>query len=84
MSRHAVFRRSCSRASTIRRRTGRATASKPGARNLWRITIGDYRVVYQIHDDRLLVLVLRIVHRKDVYRGCRSDTRRKPSLCEDW
>jgi mRNA interferase RelE/StbE len=37
--------------------------------NLWRIRIGVYRVVYEIHDDRLVVLVLRVAHRKDVYRG---------------
>jgi mRNA interferase RelE/StbE len=36
---------------------------------LWRIRVGDYRIVYEIHDDRLLVLVVRIGHRKDVYRG---------------
>lgn len=39
-----------------------------GMENLFRIRVGDYRVVYQIHDDRLLVLVVRIGHRKDVYR----------------
>ena len=40
-----------------------------GGENLWRIRIGDYRVVYEVHDDRLIVLVLRVAHRKDVYRG---------------
>ena len=39
-----------------------------GEDNLWRIRVGDYRIVYEIHDDRLLVLVVRIGHRKDVYR----------------
>ena len=39
-----------------------------GAENLWRIRIGDDRVVYEIHADRLIVLVLRVAHRKDVYR----------------
>ena len=39
-----------------------------GEDNLWRIRVGDYRVVYEIHDDRLIVLVLRVAHRKDVYR----------------
>jgi len=39
-----------------------------GCDNLWRIRVGDYRVVYEIHDDRLVVLVLRVAHRKDVYR----------------
>ncbi len=40
-----------------------------GEENLWRIRVGDYRVVYEIHDDRLLILVVRIGHRKDIYRG---------------
>ena len=40
-----------------------------GAENLWRIRIGNYRVVYEIHDDRLMVLVLRVADRKDAYRG---------------
>lgn len=39
-----------------------------GDDKLWRIRVGDYRVVYEIHDDRLVVLVLRVAHRKDVYR----------------
>jgi mRNA interferase RelE/StbE len=39
-----------------------------GDENLWRIRIGNYRVVYEIHDDRLVVLVLRVANRKDVYR----------------
>jgi mRNA interferase RelE/StbE len=39
-----------------------------GVENLWRIRIGDYRVVYEIHDDRLIILVMRVAHRKDVYR----------------
>ena len=39
-----------------------------GDENLWRIRVGDYRVVYEIHDDSLIVLVLRIAHRRDVYR----------------
>jgi mRNA interferase RelE/StbE len=43
-------------------------AKMSGAENLWRIRIGDYRVVYEIHNDRLIVLVLRVAHRKDIYR----------------
>jgi mRNA interferase RelE/StbE len=38
-----------------------------GDDNLWRIRVGDYRVVYEIHDKRLVVVVLVIAHRKDVY-----------------
>lgn len=40
------------------------TSSKPA----WRIRVGDYRVIYEIHDDQLLVLVIRIGHRREVYR----------------
>ncbi len=40
-----------------------------GDDNLWRIRTGDYRVAYEIHDDRLVVLVLRVAHRGDLYRG---------------
>ena len=34
----------------------------------WRIRAGDYRIVYQVHGGILLVLVLTVGHRKDVYR----------------
>ncbi len=41
---------------------------KLSARPAWRIRIGDYRVIYEIKDDCLLVLVITIGHRKEVYR----------------
>jgi mRNA interferase RelE/StbE len=31
----------------------------------WRVRTGSYRIVYDIHDDRLLVLVLAVGHRRD-------------------
>lgn len=34
----------------------------------WRYRVGDYRLVCEIEDDKILVTVLRIAHRKDVYR----------------
>ena len=39
-----------------------------GGDDLWRIRVGNYRVVYAIHDDRLLVTVVVIGHRREVYR----------------
>ena len=33
----------------------------------YRIRIGDYRVIYEVHDDVLVVLVIRVAHRSDVY-----------------
>jgi len=35
----------------------------------YRIRVGDYRVVYRIKDRILTVMVIRVRHRKDVYRG---------------
>ncbi len=39
-----------------------------GDDNLWRLRVGDFRIVSEIHDDVLLVLVLRIGHRREVSR----------------
>lgn len=39
-----------------------------GVDNLYRARVGDYRVVYQVSDDALVVLVVTIGHRGDVYR----------------
>jgi mRNA interferase RelE/StbE len=36
--------------------------------NAWRIRVGDYRVIYEIHDKVLRVLVVTIGHRREVYR----------------
>ena len=37
-------------------------------RALYRVRVGDYRVVYQIQDAALVVLVVRIGHRREIYR----------------
>ena len=34
----------------------------------YRIRVGDYRIIYSIHDDRLVVIVIDVGHRGDVYR----------------
>lgn len=39
-----------------------------GYRNYWRIRVGAYRVVYCIQDDIVTVIVLKIAHRREVYR----------------
>jgi mRNA interferase RelE/StbE len=38
-----------------------------GDTSLWRIRTRDYRIVYAIQDRALLVLVVKIGHRRDVY-----------------
>lgn len=51
--------------STTPRPTG---CKKLKGRDAYRIRVGDYRVVYEIHDDVLVVLVVRVAHRSEVYR----------------
>jgi len=41
--------------------------NKLSGRNAWRIRVGDYRVLYEIQDDRLLILVVDIGHRREIY-----------------
>jgi len=46
----------------------------PGCRkmegvDLYRIRVGDWRVLYQIRDFRLMVVVVQVGHRREVYRG---------------
>lgn len=38
------------------------------AGDLWRVRAGDYRIVYSIEDEVLTVLVVRIGHRREVYK----------------
>jgi mRNA interferase RelE/StbE len=39
-----------------------------GVNSLYRIRQGDWRIVYTIEDQKLLVLVVKVAHRRDVYR----------------
>lgn len=36
--------------------------------NLYRLRVGDYRIIYQVDGGKLVVLVVHVGHRKDVYR----------------
>jgi mRNA interferase RelE/StbE len=38
-----------------------------GYKDLWRVRVGDYRVVYIIEDDNKMVTVTRIAHRREAY-----------------
>ncbi|MFT4532207.1 MAG: mRNA interferase RelE/StbE [Candidatus Saccharimonadales bacterium] len=34
----------------------------------WRLRVGHYRVIYDIHDKKIVILILRVGHRKNVYK----------------
>ena len=37
-----------------------------GKENKWRIRVGKYRVIYEIHDDQLVIIVIKVDRRDDV------------------
>lgn len=39
-----------------------------GSERLYRVRVGDYRVVYSVENEVLLVEIIRVRHRKDIYR----------------
>jgi len=46
----------------------RGVSKLKGDTNAYRIRVGDYRVVFEIHDPLLLLVVLKIADRKEAYR----------------
>lgn len=41
---------------------------KLSGRDAWRLRVGDYRIIYEIEDARLLILVVEVGHRSGIYR----------------
>jgi len=46
----------------------RMTTKMKGDNPFHRVRVGDYRIIYEIQDEILLILLLKIGHRKDIYR----------------
>jgi len=57
-------------ADAIRRLADEPTppgVKKLSGREAWRIRVGDYRILYEIYDERLVILVVDIGHRREIY-----------------
>ena len=39
-----------------------------GEESVYRVRVGDYRILYEVVDERLVIHVIRVGHRRDVYR----------------
>ena len=58
----------------LTRLTGLETNPRPAdvkklkGRDAWRIRVGDYRVIYEIHDRVFQILVMTVGHRREIYR----------------
>lgn len=62
----------------VRRIDGLAANPRPqgvkklaGEDDLYRLRVGDYRILYQIQEQRLIVLVVGVGHRSEIYRELR-------------
>lgn len=40
-----------------------------GEESAYRVRVGDYRIIYEVLDGRLVIQVVRVGHRRDVYRA---------------
>lgn len=45
------------------------SAKLKGSRDLYRIRHGDYRVIYQKQESVLIIMIIRIGHRRDIYKS---------------
>ena len=64
---HRVLRAVTGLAADPRPAGVRALSGQPAG--TMRLRVGDYRVVYVIEDEQIRVLVVRVAHRREVYRG---------------
>ncbi|HSH31764.1 MAG TPA: type II toxin-antitoxin system RelE/ParE family toxin [Candidatus Saccharimonadales bacterium] len=39
------------------------------SQDLYRIRYGNYRIIYQIQDKTLIIVIIKVGHRKEIYRG---------------
>ena len=38
-----------------------------GNDNLWRIRVADYRIIYSIYDQKLIIYIFKVGHRREIY-----------------
>lgn len=44
------------------------TTKMKGNNSFHRVRSGDYRIIYEIHEERVVILIVKVGHRKDVYK----------------
>jgi mRNA interferase RelE/StbE len=63
-----VVKRILARLTQLETNPRPADVKKLKGRDAWRIRVGDYRVIYEIHDRELQILVITVGHRREIYR----------------
>lgn len=61
-------RRIMSKLETLKANPRGSGAIKLSGFPFWRVRVGDYRIIYDIFDQQLIVSVIKIGHRRDIYR----------------
>lgn len=46
-----------------------ATTKMKGNNSFHRVRCGDYRIIYEIYNDKLVIIIVKVGHRKDVYNN---------------
>ena len=46
----------------------RGTRKLAGLDDVFRVRVGRYRILYSVEDDALIIVVLKVGHRRDIYR----------------
>ena len=63
-----VVKRILARLTQLETNPRPSDVKKLKGREAWRIRVGDYRVIYEIHDRELQILVITVGHRREIYR----------------
>ena len=63
-----VLRRILARLAQLETVPRPADVKKLKGRDAWRMRVGDYRVIYEIQDRQLQILVITVGHRREIYR----------------
>jgi mRNA interferase RelE/StbE len=63
-----VAQKILTRLATLETNPRPADVKKLKGRTAWRIRVGDYRVIYEIHDRVLQIIVITVGHRREIYR----------------
>ena len=63
-----IARRILARLAGLETNPRPADVKKLKGRDAWRIRVGDYRVIYEIHDRVLQIIVITAGHRREIYR----------------
>ena len=65
-NRMALKVRNCIRALVLNPRPSGVKKLK-GSDNAYQVRVGDYRIIYEIYDSKVLILIVNIGHRKEIY-----------------